>query len=264
MGLYRNIGGFVDNGRSVGLSLYSAPSITLLDAPTTSVLPSPFSDPAIYQEQQQASQDAYHIEMQARYDWLMSHAINDITAAGYYVYPNDGSIFKWQDPEHVTSTAYLPLYEIQRIENAAGTAGALLLHMQEPALAKDTAGYAGGSSGTFYESGGADPATQTVSDPIPQVQTLPPVTSDPGGNVVFTATPTTTTTATTPTAAQVTTTTTPLQTDFSTAVKNNIVPLAALAGLTAVAISGENFLGRRRKLAFVGGLGLLFYLMAKK
>lgn len=261
MGLYRNIGGFLDKGRSVGLSLYSAPSLTLLNPPTTSVLPSPFSDPAAYQEQHDATQDAYYAEMRARYDWLMSHSINDITAAGYYVYPNDGSIFQWQDAEHSESITYLPLYDIQRIENAAGNAGALLLHMQEPVLAKDTAGYAGGSSGTFYQDGGIDPATQTVSDPIPEVKTLPPVVADPGGNVVFTGTPTTTTTTET---TQTTATGTPLPTDLTTRLKNNIVPLATLAALTFIAVEGDNVLGRRRKVAFAGGLGLFFYLMAKK
>lgn len=246
MGLYRNIGGFLDKGRSVGLSLYSAPSLTLLEPPTTSVLPSPFSDPVAYQEQQQAAQDAYYAEMQARYDWLMSHTLNEVKAAGYYVDQSDGSIFQWQDPTHTTSVAYLPLGDIQRIENAAGTAGALLLHLQEPALAIDTAGYSGGSSATFYQDAGVDPSTQVTSYPV--TTTTTPATST-------TATPTTTQAATPPI---------PLPTDLTTTLKNNVVPLATLAALTFVAIEGDNVLGRRRKVAFVGGLGLLFYLMAKK
>jgi len=245
MGLYRNIGGFLDNGRSVGLSLYS-PSLTLLDAPTTSILPSPFLDPVAYQEQQQATQDAYYTEMQARYDWLMSHTLNEIKATGYYVDQSDGSIFQWQDPDHITSTAYLPLGDIQRIENAAGTAGALLLHMQKPALAIDTAGYSGGSSATFYQDAGVDPSTQVTSYPV------------------TTTTTSTTSTNTTPATTQTAVTPTSLPTDLTTRLKNNVVPLAALAALTIVAIEGDNVLGRRRKVAFVGGLGLLFYLMAKK
>lgn len=246
MGLYRNIGGFLDKSRSVGLSLY-APSLTLLDPPTTSILPSPFSDPVAYQTQQQATQGAYYTEMQNRYNWLMSHTLSEVKAAGYYVDQNDGSIFQWQDAEHIASTAYLPLGDIQRIENAAGTAGALLLHMQEPALAIDTAGYSGGSSATFYQEAGVDPTTQVTS--------AYPVTA--------TTTPTTSTTAT-PATTHTTATATPLPTDLTTAIKNNVVPLATLAALTFVAIEGERVLGRKRKVAFVGGLGLLFYLMAKK
>lgn len=237
MALYRNIGGFLDKGRSVGLSFYSAP-ITFSEPITTSILPSPFTDPVAYQEQQQSTQDAYNAEMQARYDWLMSHTINEIKAAGYYVDQSDGSIFQWQDSEHTTSIAYLPLGEIQRIENAAGTAGALLLHMNEPALAVDTAGYSGGSSASFYDEAGIDSSTQVTS--------YPDTTSTPATVIQTAVTPT------------------PLPTDLTTRLKNNMMPLATLAALTFVAIEGDNVLGRRRKVAFVGGLGLLFYLMAKK
>ncbi len=181
--------------------------------------------------------------MTSRYDWLLSHPYTDIVAAGYYVTTDSGSIFQYTDASHTASGAYLGIDWIQKIENERGTAGALLLHMQEPALAKDTAGYQGGSSASFYEQAGVDPATQTVTDPIPAVQTLPAVqTAAP-------ATATTTTTQTT-TAFPVTT--------------NNFLPLALIAGLAVVAVVGDSLLHNRRKLVYVGGVGALVYLIAKK
>lgn len=244
MALYRNIAGFPDNSR-IGLSLYQAPTLTIIDSSSFS-LPSPFSDPVAYQEQQQAVQDATTTEINNRYANLMDHTYDENTAAGYYVDTTDGSIFQWTDGAHTTSVAYLPIQDIQRIENAAGTAGALLLHMQQPAIAKDTAGYESGNSTSYLTSQGVDPGTQTVSDPIPAVQTLPPVTSTTDG---VTTTPTVTTTQT------AVPTTTP---------KNNFLPLAILAGLGVVAIAGEPLLHKKRRLVFVGGIGALFYIMAKR
>ena len=233
MALYRNIAGFNDDGR-IGLSLYSTPSLTFIDSGTS--LPSPFTDPAAYQEQQQAVQEATITEMNARYDWLMSHTFDEVTAAGYYVTTDNGSIFQWVDVSHTTSTAYLPLQEIQRIENERGTAGSLLMHLQQPEIAKDTAGFEGGGSATFYQEAGVDPETRVVTDPIPDVQTLSPVS---------------TTTATTSTTTQPGL---PVATP-----KNNFLPLALAAGLAAVALVGEPLLKKRRKLVFLGGVGALFY-----
>jgi hypothetical protein len=59
------------------------------------------------------------------------------------------------------------------------------------------------------------------------------------------------------------TTSTPLPTDTNTALKNNILPLLALAGVMLVAVTGEQLLHSNRKIALVGGLGLLYYGMAK-
>lgn len=56
---------------------------------------------------------------------------------------------------------------------------------------------------------------------------------------------------------------TPLPTNTQTAITNNILPLAALAGVILVAVKGIDLLGDKRKIAFVGGLGLLYYGMAK-
>jgi hypothetical protein len=55
----------------------------------------------------------------------------------------------------------------------------------------------------------------------------------------------------------------PLPTDTNTALKNNILPLLALAGVMLVAVTGEQLLHSNRKIALVGGLGLLYYGMAK-
>jgi hypothetical protein len=241
MGLYRNIAGF-QNSERVGLINFT----NLQPGSVTNLIRDPIDTAAI--------DAAYYTEMQSRYDWLLSHSINEVLAAGYYVTLDNGSIFHWTDDGHTTSIAYLPLQDIQRIENDRGTAGTLLLHMNEPALAKDTAGYAGGSSSTFS---GQPP---TDSTPILQVQTLPPVSTDPTGTVFYdpgTVSPTTTTT-TTPTAS------TPLPSDMATAIKNNLLPLAIIAGLVVVAVGGDDLLHRRSRVVFLGGVGALFFMMAKK
>lgn len=243
MGLYRNIAGFLDTGQ-VGLSLFDLPSITLVDS--GGLLPSPFSDPAAAQQQHQDMTAAYEAEMKSEYDYLLTTPLTSLTAAGYYV-ESDGSIFYWTDAAHTTSHAYLALDWIQKIENERGTPGALLLHMQQPALAKDTAGYEGGTSGTWYASNGVDPTTQVVTDPIPAVQTLPAVQTTT--TIPVTPTTTTTTTQTPPPAAAVT---------------NNFLPLALIAGLGVVAVAGDKLLHERRKVVFAGGVAALFYLMAKR
>lgn len=282
MALYRNIAGIPDN-RAVGLSILQAPTTTTFTSsafnPITSSIPiSSFPSIADNWAAWQAERDRISAqiaaEKRAKYDWLMSHTYEEITAAGYYVAPDNGSIFQWTDAAHTTSRAWLPLQDFQEIENERGTAGALMLHMMEPALAKDTAGYQGGASGTWYSDNGiADPTTQQVVDPITEVEILPPVTTTGDGTVQFQEpaygglptnglpTPTTPTT-TNPTTTTPPTTSTPLPVDRATALKNNLFPLAVMAGVVAVAIIGEDL--PRRKLIVLGGIGTLFYLMAKK
>ena len=246
MGLYRNIAGFLGNTGQVGLSFYDTPSITFGSGGLS--LPSPFNDPVGYQQQLDTAATNYEVAMNAQYDWLMSHTYPEITAAGYYVTPDNGSIFQWTDKAAGNSVAYLPLDWIQKIENGRGTPGALLLHMQEPALAKDTAGYEGGSSASWL---GVEPGTNTVTDPIPAVQTLSPVQPTPT---------TTTTTPVSPTATTTTTQTLP----SAAAITNNFLPLALIAGLGVVAVAGDQLLHERRKVVFAGGVAALFYLMAKR
>ena len=54
-----------------------------------------------------------------------------------------------------------------------------------------------------------------------------------------------------------------LPTDTKTAITNNILPLVALAGVLLVAIKGDDLLHNKRKIVLMGGLGLLYYGMAK-
>jgi hypothetical protein len=249
MALRRNIAGIPDN-RNMGLT-----SLKLnYGLPTTQ---NTFTDPIAWQ---QAPID-YEAEMNAHYNWLMSHSYEEITAAGYYVTTDNGSIFQWIDKAAGNSTVYLSLDWIQKIENTRGTPGALLLHMQEPALAKDTAGYEGGTSGTWYQGTGVtDPTTQQVVAPINEVASLPPVIVTDGG-VQFEAP-----SYTPPGAPTITTTTTttsvPLPIDRETALKNNFLPLAVIAGVLGVVIVGDAL--PRQRLIALGGVGALFYLMAKK
>jgi hypothetical protein len=58
-------------------------------------------------------------------------------------------------------------------------------------------------------------------------------------------------------------TTSVLPADINTAIKNNILPLLALAGIVVVAVKGDDLLHEKRKIALLGGLGLLYYGMAK-
>ena len=229
MGLYRNIAGFLD------------PSLIVTPG-STATLPIPFGDPVAWQQQRDDAAAAYRAEMIARYDWLLAHPLSEVTAAGYYVTPDNGGIFKWTDAAHTTSVSHLSLDWIQQIENERGTAGTLLMHLQQPELAKDTAGYEGGSSGTFYEESGADPTTHQVTNPITEVENLPPIN---GSNGIPTHVP-----ATAPI-------------NLST-LKENILPLAVLAGTLIVAIAGETLIPQRSRIVFLGGVGALFYLMAKK
>lgn len=46
--------------------------------------------------------------------------------------------------------------------------------------------------------------------------------------------------------------------------KNFVFPLLTLAGLFVIAVKGEDILKKKRKIAFVGGLGVLYYLLQKQ
>lgn len=54
-----------------------------------------------------------------------------------------------------------------------------------------------------------------------------------------------------------------LPADTKTAINNNILPLLALAAVMVVAVKGDDLLHGNRKIAMLGGLGLLYYGMAK-
>lgn len=229
-----------------------------LFAPITDILPGVYTLPNRLEDPEGYAATIAQIEADAanlaatKYDWLLSHSLSEVTASGYFVGIDDGSIFTWLNPEHTSSTVYLALQDIQNIENARGTAGALLLHLQEPALAKDTAGYAGGGSSTW--------GSTQYTDPISEIQDLPPVTANEDGEPVFEytgpSTLTPTDTSTTPTIPSTTTTT--------ATIKSNIAPLAAIAAVLAVAVAGDQVIGRRTNMLFVGGVGALFYIMAKR
>lgn len=249
MALYRNIAGV--NGGAMGLTLLSPQYVELSPTSATdfrNLLDTKLQTSADIQAQIWAAKND-------KYDYLLNHSYDQVTAEGYYVTTDNGSIFKWTDKAAGDSVVYLAIQDIQDIENARGTAGTLLLHMQQPALAKDTAGFVGGGSTSTG-------AVTQYSDPIPAVQDLPPVTVGEDGEPVLEYTgpstinlPGTTTTTTTST----TTTATP-----AAAVKNNIAPLVALGGLVAIALAGDAVTGRRTNLLFAGGVGAFFYFMAKR
>lgn len=248
MALYRNIAGFVDNGEAIGL--------TLIQLPTTFPTISDLRDPIQHQldwEQIHAQQWASKNE---KYDWLLSHTPYEVQQAGYYVTPDNGSIFVWTDTVNQISQAYLPIQDIQEIENARGTAGALLMHLREPILAKDTAGYAGGGSA----SGGS---TTQYSDPIPEVKAIPdpelpdgavpfepeiPIPIPTGGGSTTTTTPTTTNTSA----------------PASTTQKTDWLPLLATGAVVFTILAGGKVFKKRRKLVFLGGLGAMYYLYSKQ
>jgi hypothetical protein len=159
-----------------------------IDTISSGVITADFNDPTRDAAIKQAQQDAYAAEMKSRYDLAMSKSIQELNSMGYWLM-SDGSLFTGADPNNAMS--WLDLQTIQSIENGLGTPGALLLHLQAPALAKDTAGYSSGSSGTFQQDGGVTNPTPPTQ-PIPEVDALPPVTKTDNGTTVFvdTGTPT--------------------------------------------------------------------------
>jgi len=79
---------------------------------------------------------------------------------------------------------------------------------------------------------------QTINPSQPVIPTEPPTPSQPGTPSVLPA-------------------------DAKTAITNNILPLLALAAVVVVAVKGDDLLHEKRKVALLGGLGLLYYGMAK-
>lgn len=251
MALYRNIAGIGDEyqyneqGPSMGYAfLQPIETVTVYPSNNTS-FPHSIDDGTV------AAQAI------SRYDWLLSHSTYEISQAGYYVESN-GSIFQWTDAGHTTSVAYLPIQDIQEIENSRGTAGTLLMHLNEPVIAKDTAGYGGGGTA----SGGS---TTQYSNPIDEVANIPPPAGGP--NVINDYTPPILTNPLT----------TPLNGDSSNSgppppsggpghlsSTNKTLPLVALAGLALVAVTGAQVFKKTTNLVFVGSLGLLYYTMNKK
>lgn len=250
MALYRNIAGFVDNGGAVGLTLIPIEQTTL---PTVWDLRDPVAHQQMWEQIQQSAWESKN----KSYDFLMSKTFAELTQLGYYVTPDNGSVFVWTDPVNQISRAYLPIQDIQEVENARGTAGALLMHMREPILAKDTAGYAGGGSASTG-------STTMYSDPIPEVKEIPDQ-SLPDGAVPFEpeipipiptgggGTTTTTTPTTTNTSAPAPTTKT---TDW--------LPVIVTGGVLFTVLAGAKVFKKRRKLVFLGGLGAMYYLYSKK
>lgn len=252
MALYRNIAGM-----QVGLTL---PSSTTFKTGGTFTIPQVVQ--VLPADSWDTSGPTYEADMNSRYDYLLSTSIYDLTQLGYYIESN-GSVFQWTDAAHTTSKVYLGIDWIQNIENSRGTAGTLLMHFNEPVLAKDTAGYGGGTrasqgASTVYSTpidavtAMPTPATgpNVINDYNPPIPTTPIVTPIPTGTV----TPTSTSNpAPTPTTMPPATTGT-----------GTVLPLATIAGLTLVLVAGDRVLKKRQKAAFVGGLGLLYFAMTKK
>jgi hypothetical protein len=264
MALYRNIGYIPPDtsyqGGSMGLALFDG-STSLL---ATESPGSTFSLPGATQIQN--SIDTYWQQQNDRYDHAMAVSLDALHQEGIFVTTDNGSLFisptpPWTGGVPDYSRAWLPLQDIQQIENERGTAGALLLHLQEPALAKDTAGHDSGSSTTWSGS------TGTASTPIPEVQSLPPVTTAPDGGVVFQPTTADTTSIPTTTSENpllvptTTSTTTTLPVMQPASKLTEWLPLATLAGAAFLMITGDAVV-HRPKLFFAGGMGLLYYLLA--
>lgn len=256
----------VDNSLSAPTTTAPATggALTITNPSTVTILPpgTTWGSGQTVQQMFQPIQDAFAAldqEYHNRYNYLLSTSPYDLTQAGYYV-SDDGYVWLWTDAAHTKSTVYLQLDTIQGIENAAGTAGALFMHMGLPLIAKDTAGYGGGTRASTG-------ATTMYSTPIPEVQAIP--TQPTGPNVIQDYTPpasnipppTTQSGGTTTTTTPPTTTppgeTPPQTTAPSTAGQSsNLLGLVGL-GLAALAVA------RDRKLLLAGGLGLLYYSISK-
>lgn len=197
----------------------------------------------------------YYAQVAKKYDYVMSKSASDLlNQDGIYVY-SDGSLFQWIDKSTGLSTAWLPIQDIQMVENDRGTAGALLMHMNEPTIAANTAGYEGGGSADFGSS--------QVTDPIPEVQAVQAVYSEPSSPATTTETTQKIITDTVPTGttAAVTATTN----NVASAPSNVDWPVVlTLGSLVFFMIRGEPLFGNNRKLIFIGGLGALYYQLSKK
>ena len=256
MALYRNVAGIDPNNR-VGYTLSDLQSTTggglILSQPTVvEILPpgTTWGSGTTLQTAMQPIQDAFAALAAAKqgyYNYLLATSPYDLAQAGYYV-SDDGSVFKWTDATHTSSVVYLALQDIQDIENAAGTAGTLFMHMGLPVLAKDTAGYAGGGRAS-------QGATTMYSTPIADVLAIPATPTGP--NVIQDYNPPQTTV---PVISPVSTPETGVPSSSapstSALVSGNTLGVVAL-GLAAIAMA------RSKKLLFVGGLGLLYFSMSK-
>lgn len=168
-----------NSGRKVNnLTLSSLPNLsgTLVDS-SLPARPGTISDTSqgVTVADINTAQEQQQTDLNNRYDFLLNTDVATLNAQGYFVTTDNGSVFKGTPDSAV---AYLPIQDIQNIENIRRTPGALLLHLQQMALAKDTAGHSGGATTT--DSGQAPPV-----DPIPEVQSLPPVVKTDSGTVVF-------------------------------------------------------------------------------
>ncbi len=128
------------------------------------------------------------------------------------------------------------------------------MHMQQVALAQDTAGFQGGGSST----GGS----AQVTTPIPSVPPLPeggysdvtPIS--PGGN------PPTGTPSTAPTIPKYPPATTTSTTTGGSL--GDLLPLLTIGGLVITMIGGESIFKEHRKVAYLVGLGALYYELSRK
>jgi hypothetical protein len=277
MGLYRNIAGLTPGQMGVinlkdlftppivqqpttldtqpatggGLVLTQPSTVTMLP-PGTVWSGSDFNKTAVEQQYVDLFAAAA-AENQRRYDYLLATSPADLAQQGYYV-TTDGYVHIYTDAAHTTNAGYLDLDVIQGIENAAGTAGTLFMHMNLPIIAKNTAGYAGGSLAT-------DGAVTVYSTPIADVLAIPATPT--GANVindynppepvtpVYTPVGDNTNTNTTDTNIPTVT-----KTSTETLISGNTLGIVAL-GLAVIGVA------RSKKLLLVGGLGLLYYSMSK-
>jgi len=170
-------------------------------------------------DQLHAASDDIQRQQEVFYDQLLNTSLYDLAGQGYFVDP-DGSI--GQGNSYV-----LVIMDIQRIENARGTAGTLLMHFGKPIIAKDTAGYAGGSS---HSSG----STTMYSTPIAEVQALPWPTGGP--NVINDYTPPTVESTYPDVPSTIPNTTPPVNTvpTPTTTAKSDMMPLLVVAGLVGL------------------------------
>lgn len=204
------------------------------------------------EENAQAIRDAaaaIQQQMAQTYDMLLNMSLFDFTRNGYIIV--GGSIFQ-------SGKIVLALQDIQRIENERGTAGTLFMHLGEPILAKDTAGYCCGN----MKSQGA---YTVYSTPIAEVLAIPDPPTGPNvindynppvpPNTTVIPLPPANGTGTTPTTAPgITPTTTQA---------GAMLPLITVAGLALLAVAGGQLLRKRSGLVFAGGLGLLYFQMKK-
>lgn len=268
MGLYRNIAG-LNPYNQVGLLLnlkdaFTPPitqpptggGLTIQDPSTVTILPAGTQWSGSNTTLQQSTQyirnafDALEAEMNNRYNALLANTPQYISSINIKIDSSTDNIIQC-DSEGNNCSVFLELQYVQSIENAAGTAGTLFMHMGLPIIAKDTAGYAGGGRASqgatsMYSTPIAEvlaiPATPTGSNVIqdynPPQQSVPGAPSTGGGDVATTPGTTLNPSVTTPAAS------------------NKTLSYVAL-GIAAIGVA------RSRKLLLVGGLGLLYYSMSK-